>query len=163
MYKFLFATSLLVLLISAACQTEKKCKYKPSPMFEANLPHIKAYNFEQQGNESLESIMLDRDVLVEINQQVCDQTRQEFRFTVPGNFTTTPDSAWTKEATRQLVYLSALSEKQAPLKAWADVIEQRRAEMRLGEDRELEPGIFVRIDRIVSPEKTTLVVLLSQQ
>lgn len=146
-----------------SCKNEKTCKYKPAPVFEAGLPHVLQYNFEKQGTQSLESLLLDTNVLLEISQDVCEQTRQEYRFTVPGNFSQYADSLWLKEATRQLVFLSSFSRKQAPLKAWADVIEARRSEMKLGEDREVEPGVFVRIDRIVSPERSTLILVFSQK
>jgi hypothetical protein len=145
-----------------ACDSKKTCKYKPTPVFEKGLPHILDYNFETEGSQSLESLMLDRGILLEISQEVCDQTRQEFRFNVTGDFTAQPDSFWMKEATRQLVFLSSFSEKQAPLKAWADIIEERRAEMHLGEDREVQPGIFLRIDRVTNPQQATLVLVFSQ-
>jgi hypothetical protein len=146
-----------------SCKTEKTCKYKPSPVFEAGLPHVAQYNFETQGAQSLESLLLDTGVLLEINQDVCTETRQEYRFTVKGDFSQYPDSLWMKEATRQLVFLSSFSPKQAPLKAWADIIEMRRSEMRLGEDREVEPGVFVRVDRVLSKEQSTLVLVFSQK
>ena len=107
--------------------------------------------------------MLDTNVLLEISQDVCTETRQEYRFKVQGNFSQFPDSLWLKEATRQLVFLSSFSPKQAPLKIWADVIENRRSEMKLGEDREVEPGVFVRVDRVVSPEESTLMLVFSQK
>jgi hypothetical protein len=155
--------SLLLLLISSACQNEKTCKYKPTPVFEKGLPHVTEYNFEVQGSQSLESLLLDRGILLEISQEVCDQTRQEYRFNVAGDYAAQPDSFWLKEATRQLVFLSSFSEKQAPLKAWADIIEQRRTEMHLGEDREVQPGIFLRVDRVVNPQQATLVLIFSQK
>lgn len=127
------------------------------------MPHVLQYNFEKQGSQSLESLMLDTNVLLEINQDVCEQTRQEYRFTVQGDYSKFPDSLWLKEASRQLVFLSSFSPKQAPLKAWADIIETRRPDMRLGEDNEVDKGVFVRVDRIVSPEKSTMIVVFSQQ
>ncbi len=155
--------ALFLLPLFFSCNEEKACKYKPAPIFEAGLPHVLQYNFEKQGQQSLESLMLDTNVLLEISQDVCTQTKQEYRFTVPGDFSKFPDSLWLKEATRQLVFLSSFSHKQAPLKAWADMIEMRRADMHLGEDREVEQGVFVRVDRIVSPEKSTLILVFSQQ
>jgi len=157
----LITFSLLLPLFS--CKNEKTCKYKPAPVFEAGLPHVLQYNFEKQGSQSLESLMLDTHVLLEIHQDVCEQTRQEYRFTVQGDYSKYPDSLWLKEASRQLVFLSTFSPKQAPLKAWADMIELRRPDMRLGEDREVEKGVFVRVDRIVSPEQSTMLVVFSQQ
>ena len=150
-----------VLLFS--CETGKTCKYKPAPVFEAGLPHVVQYNFEIQGQQSLESLLLDTNVLLEISQDVCTETRQEYRFRVQGDYSQYPDSLWLKEATRQLVFLSSFSPKQAPLKAWADVIEMRRAEMKLGEDREVEQGVFVRVDRVISPEQSTLLLVFSQK
>lgn len=155
---FFFVTYLLV-----SCQTPKTCKYKPAPVFEAGLPHVLQYNFEIQGQQSLESLLLDTNVLLEISQDVCTETRQEYRFKVQGDYSQYPDSLWLKEATRQLVFLSSFSPKQAPLKAWADIIEMRRSEMKLGEDREMEPGVFVRVDRVVSPDQSTLLLVFSQK
>ena len=152
-----------MLLYFTACENAQSCKYKPGPVFEKGLPHILQYNFEQQGTQSLESLLLDRGILVEISQEVCNETRQEYRFTVQGDFTATPDSFWLKEASRQFVYLSGLSEKQAALKAWADIIELRRPDMRLGEDREVQQGVFVRVDKVVNNQQGILLVLLSQK
>jgi hypothetical protein len=154
---------LLLLAVFAACQNKQSCKFKPTPVFEKGLPHVTDYNFEVQGSQSLESLLLDRGILLEISQEVCDQTRQEYRFMVQGDYSAQPDSFWLKEASRQLVYLSSFSEKQAPLKAWADIIEQRRSEMHLGEDREVQPGIFLRVDRVVNPQQATLMLIFSQQ
>lgn len=163
MNKNLLALAFPFVALFFSCETQKKCKYKPAPVFEAGLPHVVQYNFEVQGHQSLESLLLDTNVLLEISQDVCTETRQEYRFRVQGNFSQYPDSLWLKEATRQLVFLSSFSPKQAPLKAWADVIEMRRGDMKLGEDREVEPGVFVRVDRVVSPEESTLLLVFSQQ
>ncbi|MCW5921383.1 MAG: hypothetical protein KIS77_03500 [Saprospiraceae bacterium] len=153
----------LVVFLLLACKTEKPCKYKPSPIFESGLPHILQYNFEVEGRYSLESLLLDTNVLLEIHQDICTETRQEYRFAVQGDYSKHPDTLWLKEATRQLVFLSSFSPKQAPLRAWADVIEANRREMRLGEDHEVEPGVFVRVDRVVGTEQSTLLLVFSQK
>lgn len=163
MNKNLKTLAALAVFLFFSCKNEKPCKYKPAPIFEAELPHVTQYNFETQGSQSLESLFLDTNVWLEISQDVCHETRQEYRFKVRGDYSQYPDSLWLKEATRQFVFLSSFSKKQAPLKAWADVIEMRRGEMKLGEDREVEPGVFVRVDRVVSPEESTLLVVFSQK
>jgi hypothetical protein len=157
---FLIITTMVGLL--AACG-EKKCPYKPEAIFAKDLPHIQQYNFEKEGHESMESMLLDTDVLLEIYQNVCEQTMQEYKFTVKGDFATYPDSLWLREASRQLVFLSSLSEKQRGLKDWGDIIEMRRSDMKLGELREVQPGIFVKVDRIVSPDQGVLLLTFSQQ
>lgn len=157
------SSTLLVTLYWAfmACGTQK-CPYKPAPIFEAGLPHIVQYKFEHQGPYSLESVLLDTDILLEVEQEVCESTQQEYRFMVKGNYTQYPDSAWVREAVRQMTFLSTFSPKQAPLRAWASMIEQHRPNMRLGEDMAVQDDIAVRIDRIVSPDRTTLRVILTQ-
>lgn len=153
----------LLLALASACQRKPSCKYKPAPVFEEGLPHILSYQYQQDGSRSLETVELDRGILLEITQDVCSDTRQEFRFIVPGNFATMPDSLWLREASRQFVFLSSFSEKQSALQAWGDVIEQMRGDIKLGEDREVAPGVFVRVDRVISPEQGVLLVVLSQK
>ncbi len=163
MNKILLTLAALAVFLIFSSKNDKPCKYKPSPIFEAGLPHVTQYNYETQGAQSLESLFLDTNVWLEIHQEVCHDTRQEYRFKVQGDYSQYPDSLWLKEATRQFVFLSSFSQKQAPLKMWADVIEMRRSDMKLGEDREVEPGVFVRVDRVVSPEESTLMVVFSQK
>ena len=155
----LIAWAFCTFILMFQCKTEKRCPFKPTPIFEKGLPHITQYNFEKNGTQSLESLLLDSGVLLEIGQDVCESTRQEYRFMVKGDFREFPDSLWLREASRQLVFLSSFSEKQAPLKAWADVIENRRGDMKLGIDHEVDMGVFVRIDKIVSPEQSTLMLI----
>ncbi len=145
------------------CATPTPCPFKPEPIFSQDLPHVVEYHYEARGTQSLEALLLDTQVYLEISQEVCRDTRQEFHFTVKGDFTRFPDSMWLKEAVHQLVFLSTFSPKQAPLKAWADVLELARSTMRLGEDTELQPGIYARVDRILSPEESTLMLILSQR
>jgi hypothetical protein len=158
-----FISFYCLIVVLGACQRTKTCKYKPEPIFEKGLPHVIQYNFEKQGTQSLESLLLDTGVLLEIGQDVCEATKQEYRFIVKGDYSKFPDSLWLKEASKELVFISALSPKQSGLKAWADIIEQRRQDMKIGQDREVEPGIFVRVDKVVSPDQSTLIVLFSQQ
>lgn len=159
--KLIAAPTAFFLLYS--CQNKPACKYKPEPIFARDLPHVVQYNFEKEGSQSLESILLDRGVLLEIGQEVCGDTKQEYRFTVKGDYSTQPDSFWLKEAARQFVFLSSFSPQQAPLKAWGDIIEARRSDMRLGQDREVQAGIFIRIDRVVNSDEATLSVVFSQK
>jgi hypothetical protein len=153
----------LIVLPFLACNQERKCAYKPTAIFQAGLPHVVQYNFEVEGEQSLESLLLDTNVLLEIYQQVCDKTLQEYKFTVQGDYSQMADSMWLKEASRQLVFLSTLSSKHLALKDWADIIELRRTDMKLGEKREVQQGIFVKVDRILSPEQSALLVTFSQE
>ncbi|MCC7505395.1 MAG: hypothetical protein IT259_08845 [Saprospiraceae bacterium] len=155
---------LLIVWLAAACGGKKICPYKPSPIFEEGLPHIEDYSYEAQGEQSREAFMTDRGIFVEIYQEVCEKTRQEYRFTAPGEgFLQMPDSIWLKEASRELVFLSSFSEKQAPLKQWADLIETSRPDIRMGQETELNPGIFVKVNKVAAADKGMLIVELFQK
>lgn len=151
-----------VLSLFAACG-EKKCTYKPEAVFAKDLPHVVDYNFERDGNQSMESMLFDTQVMLELYQNICEDTYQEYKFTVKGDFANFPDSLWLKEASRQLVFLSTLSEKQRPLKDWGDIIELRRSDMKLGENREVEQGIYVKVDKVVGPDQGVLLVTFSNK
>jgi hypothetical protein len=160
--KYIISGPALLCALLLACTGKKTCPYKPAPIFEKGLPHVQEYNFERKDNQSLESLLLDTGVLLEIGQDVCETTRQEYRFIVKGDYSQYPDSLWFKEAARQLVFLSTLSPKQAALKDWADILEIQRHGMQLGAQKEIQPGIFMRLDRVVSPQESTLVLLMGQ-
>ena len=149
-----------------ACEKKQSCKYRPAPIFSTGLPYVDQYNFEQKGRQSLESLILSTGVILEVFQDVCDQTRQEYRFTVPTSgeqYAQRPDSLWMKEAGRQLFFLSTLSDKQAALRNWADALEVARPEMKLGEPYEVDTGISIMVDRVLSPDHSTLLVVFYQQ
>lgn len=154
-----FASALLL----TACQGEKKCRFKPAPIFKQGLPHVSQYSFERKGQQSLESLLLDTGVLLEIGQDICESSRQEYRFIAQGDRRALPDSLWVKEAVRQLVFLSTFSAEQAALKAWADVIESSRNDITLGADYAVQPGISIRVDKIASSDQSTLILLFAQE
>ncbi len=151
------------LLGAVACKTEQKCPYKPAPIFSKDLPHVVQYLYEQQGQQSLESIFFDTNVLLEIEQDICKETIQEYRFSVPGDYSDFPDSMWFKEAVLQLNFLSKLSEAHAPLRTWAGILEENRQEMKLGEEKSVELGAYLTVDKVIGPEKSTLLVTFVQR
>jgi hypothetical protein len=159
------ASSALALwaVLLTACADTQKCPYKPAAILEAGLPHLQRYHFEKNGQTSSEKAQLDYGVTLEIAQEICQNTRQEYRFTVQGDYASFPDSLWVREASSQLQRLSLLSPKQQALSAWAQAIHDRRPDFRLGEVLEVAPGIGIRIDRVLSPEQATLQVVFTQQ
>ncbi|MGI9158500.1 MAG: hypothetical protein ACR2K1_01975 [Saprospiraceae bacterium] len=167
MEKLIALSFLLIVLVTGyRCETAERCKYRPAPIFEAGLPNVDRYQYEQKGRQSLESLALSTGVLLDIFQDVCDQTRQEYRFTVPApgaQYAQRPDSLWMKEASRQLFFLSTLSPKQAPLRAWADALEKARPDMKLGAPYSIGEGITISVDRVLGAEQSTLLVVFYQE
>lgn len=163
MSKLLFST-LLATAFFACKNGEKKCPYgDPMPIFSEKLDHVKLHQFEKKDGESLESLIFDSGITLEIEQTGCEQIRQEFRFTALGDRRNLADSLWAKEAVRQLVFLSSLGPKQAPLRTWADAIEKSRSEMKLGENFDLGGGVMAQVGKVVGPDQSVLTLVLSQK
>jgi hypothetical protein len=158
--QLLIITSFCLLI---ACESEQKCKYKPEPIFSKDLKGVVQYNFEKYGTQSLESIFFENSILLELHQDVCNQSQQEYKFTVKGDYSAYPDSLWIKEAVRQLTYLSTLSPKQAPLKEWAGILEVNRNRMKLAESTKVSSGVFAKVDRVLSPEQSVLILTLESK
>ena len=59
MNKDLLVCCLTAISLLFSCNSQTTCKYKPAPVFESGLPHVLQYNFEVQGQQSLESLLLD--------------------------------------------------------------------------------------------------------
>ena len=152
-----------LLLLFAACQGKQTCPYKPAPVFSKDLPHVVQYNYEKKGQQSLESLLFDTNMLLEIEQNICTETRQAYRFSVQGNYSAFPDSMWFKEAVLQLNFLSKLSPEHAPLRSWAAILDQNRPEMRLGEPKDVETNTFVSVDRVIGAQESTLLLVFEQR
>jgi hypothetical protein len=162
MLKNIMLSTLFISLL-VACTGEQKCKYKPEPIFSKDLKGVQQYNFEKYGTQSLESVFFENNILLELHQDVCDQSSQEYKFTVKGDYSAYPDSLWLKEAVRQLTYLSTLSPKQAALKEWAGIIEVNRKRMKLAESTKISSGIYAKVDRVLSPEQSILILTLESK
>ncbi len=158
-----FAASALLVLLGSGCQQTVRCKFKPEAILSKDLPGVAAYNFEVQGIESLESVLFKSQLMLEIHQEVCNSTKQEYKFTVKGDYSAYPDSLWLRESVRQLTWLSTLSERQAPLRQWAGILEASRRGMKLAEEKEIQPGILVKVDRVLGPEQSVLLVNFAQK
>lgn len=150
---------LLVAMITSCGDNAPTCKYgDAAPIFSQELPGVVKHTFEKEKTGSLESVQFDKGMKLEVRQSGCTALKQEFRFIVPGNYAQYPDSSWIKESVKQLLFLSKLSFAQDGLKMWAGAIELQKSNIKLGQPTEIEQGIFVKIDKILSPEQSILLV-----
>ncbi len=159
------ASLVILFAVLLACKnSEPKCRFgEPTPILSDKLPHVKLHEFEKKGGESVESVIFDNQVALEIAQSGCESIRQEFRFAAPGDRRQVADSLWAKEAVRQLVFLSSLGPKQAPLRAWADALEKARPDMKLGEETSLGGGVVAQVNKVAGADQSVLTLVFSQK
>jgi hypothetical protein len=153
----------LAALVFAGCVGEQKCPFRPAPIFSAGLPRVVQYQFEEQGRFSLESVLFDNGMLMEVEQDICTISVQDYRFKVMGDYSAYPDSLWLREAVLQFNFLSKLSDAHTPLRMWALRIDEVRSDMKLGQEAEVAENIFVSVDRVVGSEESTLLVRFAQR
>ena len=103
-------------------------------------------------------------LLLEIEQSGCNDIRQQFSFIMFGNFKDTPnDDIWKQLAVKHFRDLANISPSLFAFNGWADAIESVKDKLKLSEPMDLEGKTQVRIDKILSSDKATLVVQFSSQ
>ena len=167
--KYLTIIGCLVLLTCFACTNDTKnpdpfadCKAgKPEAIFAGDYSQVTQQHFEIKNKEGIEKVKFENGLSLELINQGCDLITQLFQFEVPG---LQPDSTnWMQLAADQFSYLSRTSDKHASLGMWSQALEQIGPSMFLGEKVMLQPGFFIKVDKVQGSENTTLLVELSQE
>ena len=156
---------LFLFILFTACKTDNgKCKYgDPVAIFSDTMQVVKKHHFEIKDKTGIEYVALKTGLLLEIEQSGCNTINQQFTFELPGDFSKMDDAFWKTLAAKNFILLSNASLKLQPFSAWADAINKVKDTLKLAESMEVERGIHIRIDKILSPDRAMLVVQLSQE
>lgn len=154
------------LLLITACGEKDPfadCQYgRPQPIFSAQTSQVTQHAFGIRDMQGVEQIVFANKNKLELIQKGCDNIIQEFTFELPGTFKDETPDFWIRKAIEQFDYLSQLEEQYADLGMWAQAIGAVSAQMKLGEKTEVQPGFFVKLNRIVSTDYAILTVEFSQ-
>ena len=160
---------LVFLMLFNACQSDStktgKCKYgKPTAIFADTMPTVAKHLFQIKDGVGVEMVVFTNKLLLEIEQSGCNDIRQQFSFIMFGNFKDTPnDDIWKQLAVKHFRDLANISPSLFAFNGWADAIESVKDKLKLSEPMDLEGKTQVRIDKILSSDKATLVVQFSSQ
>ena len=109
-------------------------------------------------------VVFNNKLLLEIEQSGCNDIHQQFSFIMFGKFKdVADDNIWKQLAIKHFRDLAQISPSLAAFNAWADAIESVKDKLKLSEPVELEGNNMVRIDKILSEDKATLVVQFSSK
>lgn len=166
-----FRILLLMAVGLSACQSPaaKKdgfagCAYTPpEPIFSADLPGVKSHDFHLDTQESTEQVKFGDGVNLSIRQSGCDHRKQEFKFQIPGAYSTKNNGFWVREAVQQLRGLSELGPEYVVFEHWSESIARAAKNIQLSETAEVEEGFFVSVDRVLASDHATLMLTLSDQ
>ena len=161
---FLFSIFYCLTIASCKTKTTAPCKYgAPTAIFNDSMQGVKKHFFQVKDGTGVEMVALKDHYLLEIEQSGCDEIQQQFSFVMHGKFMDAPDSFWVQLAVKQFRDMAKMSPKLQPFNAWADAIEATKTQLKLSEPTEIQPKYLCRIDKVVSPEQATLVILLSEK
>jgi hypothetical protein len=162
----------LALFIASSCADPdpRTCKIgAPKAIFSDSMPTVKKHYFEVKKetsgeNVGVEMVAFDNKLLLEIEQSGCTDILQQFSFIMFGKFPAdTNDELWKVLSIRHFRDLAKISPQLTAFNGWADAIESVQKDMKLGEITKVGEGFNVRIDKILSDDKATLVVRFSQK
>lgn len=164
----------MLLLVVSSCSKGKKqeegnytsfenCKYKsPVALFGPKFKDIKKHQFQQEKTYSIEQVVFENGVALELTQSGCNKARQEFKFILKGDFSGRSEQEWISVAAGLFQFLSSIDHSLMEFHNWSKAIKDKKTMIHIGQPMEVQPGFLVAIDRIVGPDITTLVVVLTE-
>ena len=132
----------------------------PQAIFKKGVEGISNHRFKLSGRNSEESMVFADSAMVSIFQSGCDKIAQEFVFTLPTSPTKISRSVL---AVDRLAYMARLGPDYMTFGSWAQAIDGLQKEFAQNNTVEVEPGLFIGLDKIDSSEKTTLIIKLFQK
>ena len=150
-------------IILLSCQVEKKCEFKPEAIFKKEWKGISNYDFKAEGKKSTEKVSFENGLRLEVFQEVCDYSQQEFHFYIKGKeeMKNLPDAFWISEASNQFYYLSSLNPAIRSIATYGNFIKQDAHEIQLGEKHETQEGNSILVDRIIGTDEMKIIVKFS--
>ena len=163
---FLLSFLCFIFLLGACKTDKKKCRYgKPEAIFDDKMPTVKKHFFQIKEETGIEMVAFVNKLLVEIEQSGCDKALQQFSYVMLGDFKDATEDDWKLLAIKFFDDFAKVSPRLVSFGFWAKAMHNIKDQIRLSEPKRLEQEGFVRyvrIDKIVSKEKATLVVQLSE-
>ena len=169
MKPYIYLFSLFFLLFS--CQNTQSgdkfadCKYgEPKAIFDENLDFVNQHNFKIKALEGIEEVTFSNGRQLTIYQSGCNEIKQDFEFILEAQ----PDSNltnpyfWIGKTIEEFQSLGAFGQDYFSYSTWAQVIAENADKIKIAEFQEVQPGFYVKIDRINGPDESTLMVTLSE-
>jgi hypothetical protein len=164
---------LLILMLHFACNDGAKSKSDapfsdckmgaPKAIFSKNMNKVVDHQFELTKDAAIEKITLEGGTVLELIQSGCDKPKQEFLFSIPTSTQSFVDADWIAMSIDMFGLMGSLSESLTPFLLWRGAIQRKEKDIKLGMPLELDPGFFMKIDKVAGSEEGKLIVTLYQE
>ncbi len=159
-------------LLFFSCQNDTssgdfdKCKYgQPEAIFDDELEEVEYHRFRLKKKEGVEKVRFHSGLELTIYQSGCDYIKQEYQFelpAIPDSIDTQEPVYWIGRTISSFQELGSLGPEFFSYASWAQTIAEQAAEFKLAEFLEVQPGFFVKVDRIEGEKENILLVTLSE-
>ncbi|MEO1435423.1 MAG: hypothetical protein AAFV80_07795 [Bacteroidota bacterium] len=153
----------MTLFFSACGPSTPKCKFDPPvALFTEDHPEVNSQRFEIEGMRAVETVEFAKPIQLELLQDGCETTEQEFRFTIE-NVPDQPDEYWIFQTIACFQYLVTASEKLgAQGVQLVNALQAASPDLKLGQRLPLAPGFFIRVDKVESGDQAILTANFSE-
>jgi hypothetical protein len=162
---FVAGVSFGILFFVGACKPSGPAKCRaglPVAIFSDSIKGVKKHTFKQEGQTGIEVIMLNDNSIIEIFQTGCNEIKQQYTHTRKVNLMAAPDSFFVNAAIKEFSGYAKLDPQLATFGEFANAIQNIKTTIKIAEPANLGEGFYVTVDRILSPEKTSLILTLSK-
>lgn len=161
---------LLLLPLSYSCQNEQEtnsysdCRYEaPQAVFSDELPTVSSHHFVLRQEAAEEEIAFEDGVGLTLRQSGCEVIRQEYHFSIPQQLKEADRAFWISLTGTLLRRLAELGPEYLVYSSWARSIEAAGDRFQTGVSLEVQPGFFFQLDHHLHADRTTVVVIFSQE
>ncbi len=145
----------------------ENCRYgRPEAIFNEEMDEVIKHQFRIKQKEGIEHVSFADGMELTIFQSGCDYIKQQFQFEIAADkdtIDTKNTEYWIAQSINSFQKLGSLGPQFFSYSSWAQAIAERAADFKLAEFLEVQPGFFVKIDRIESADTNTLLVTLSEE
>jgi hypothetical protein len=132
----------------------------PRPVFNEALPeYIAGRSFSITNTSGVENIKFKNGTALQIVQTGCNDIKQEFSFSYnDSKFLAYSDAQWIQNAIDEFLRIGSFSDNFSPFKLWGEAILAYKDTFKIAEDKELQKGFFIKIEKIISGNEATMIV-----
>lgn len=164
---------LLLILFITACGGATKsssnepfgnCQYgAPKAIFNAQIPKVEQHIFQLNAQSAIEKVQFDGGIALELIQSGCEKPKQEFQFTIPTSTRTFKDEDWLMMGIDLFAFMGNLAPELQPFLLWQGALKDKVNQLKVGLPHQLEPGFFVKMDKVARGDSGLLIMTLYQE
>ena len=140
------------------------CQYgAPKAIFNAQISKVQEHTFQLNAQAAIEKVKFEGGVALELIQSGCERPKQEFQFTIPTSTNSFKDEDWLMMGVDLLGFMGSIDPALQPLLLWKAALEVEINQLKIGLPHQLEPGFFVKMDKVAAMDAGLLILTLYQE